>query len=165
MSSGLRLNIGCGEYRAPGWVNIDSWVVPGADMVADIRKLPFLDRVASHIYCGHVLEHIALDDMDRTLHELRRVLRSDGVLMVVGPCAAKARRGWPEELPNIEAGVNVLGDRPGAPHLWTPTEAKTATLLFAAGFELATHDIAQVPEPWPVVSRIGWQFALEARKF
>jgi predicted SAM-dependent methyltransferase len=137
----LHLNIGCGEYHAHGWLNIDSWRVPGADMIADVRKLPFLDGVAARIYCGHVLEHLPLDDVPAALAELRRVLAADGRLMVVGPCAEKARAHWPDEVPNIEAGCNHLGDRPGAPHLWTPTEATTAYLLFGADFDLTTHDI------------------------
>lgn len=32
----LKLNVGCGKVKYPGWVNID--IEPGADLVIDIRK-------------------------------------------------------------------------------------------------------------------------------
>lgn len=49
----------------------------------DISALAFPDRTFSLIYCYHVLEHV--NDHLATLNELRRVLRSSGVLFIGFP--------------------------------------------------------------------------------
>lgn len=80
----VRLNIGPGAERTPGWVNVD---VANGDVVADLRRrLPFPDDCASHIYCSHVLEHLRNPDESYAfLRECHRVLRRGGKLRVVVP--------------------------------------------------------------------------------
>lgn len=157
------LNVGCGDHYAPGWWNIDVWNETGADEAVSVLALPYPDESFERVYCGHVLEHLELDYVPVALAEIQRVLIPDGVLMVVGPCAAKARRHWPEMLAIIEPRDEP--QRPGAAHQWTSTTTLTTALVIRAGFEeIALPALESVPPPWPVVSRIGWQFALEAHK-
>lgn len=56
-----------------------------ADSV-DIRDLPFADASFDLVVCAHVLEHV--DDDQAALSELRRVLRPDGVALVMVPFVA-----------------------------------------------------------------------------
>lgn len=83
----LLLNIGCGDDIKPGWVNVDSYSGPGVtpDVVADVRRLPFEDCSASHVFLGHMLEHVKWQEVPRALTEVRRVLEPTGQLLVVGP--------------------------------------------------------------------------------
>jgi len=58
-------------------------VKPGrADLVLDIERLDLPDESFDCIICSHVLEHV--DDV-AALSELHRVLKSDGVLLLMIP--------------------------------------------------------------------------------
>lgn len=75
----MKLNLGCGDHRAPEpWVNVDSWSGVRPDVLADVRALPWPDKSAEAIYCGHVLEHLPLDQVGLALAEVRRVLAPPG---------------------------------------------------------------------------------------
>jgi hypothetical protein len=72
----LRLHIGSGNVRLPGWTNVDVQPLPGVDVIADVtRGLDF--QGAEAVFSEHFLEHLALDDALRFLLEVHRVL-ADG---------------------------------------------------------------------------------------
>jgi hypothetical protein len=72
----LRLHIGSGNVRLPGWTNVDVQPLPGVDVIADVtRGLDF--EGAEAVFSEHFLEHLALDDALRFLLEVHRVL-ADG---------------------------------------------------------------------------------------
>jgi len=58
--------------------------MPGVDHQVDIQNLPFDDGSWAYIVCSHVLEHVP--DDERSLAELRRVLRPGGILVLCVPC-------------------------------------------------------------------------------
>lgn len=77
----LKLNVGCGEAKYFGWVNID--IEPGADLVMDVRKgLPFDDNSVDFIYNEHLLEHLAFEEGEKVLREFKRCLKKAGVLRI-----------------------------------------------------------------------------------
>lgn len=161
----MKLNIGCGEYYADGWTNVDMTKVDGGpqpDVVAPAHDLPFRKSSATQVYAGHVLEHIALEDVPAVLDEFKRVLRKNGQLLVVGPDLDRALASFPEEVETIRHGGNRWeGDK----HLWESTETQTVELLHTAGWDTTTIPIADVDlDVWPVTSLIGWQFAILATK-
>ena len=158
----MRLNLGCGAYPAAGWVNVDLHDDgPRPDVVADLADLPFDDGSAEAVYAGHVLEHIALDNIPAALAEINRVLAPGGVLMVVGPDLDRAEAGYPEAVQDIIRGP---GKRPGEAHLWDCREPLLLSLLADNGWTVNPLPIVDVPSSWPVVSRIGWQVAVEATR-
>jgi len=80
----VRLHIGSGQRRLPGWINIDHQDLPGVDRVLDVTKgLPYENAAA--IYAEHFLEHLPLDAGLAFLAECRRALRPDGVLRLSTP--------------------------------------------------------------------------------
>jgi predicted SAM-dependent methyltransferase len=157
----IRLNVGCNEYAAEGWTNIDRYEHEGVDLVADLTvSWPWTDGSVQAIYAGHVLEHLTYDDeLPAFLSEARRVLVPLGIMMVVGPDVERARRRFPYEVPAIWPGAKIP-DMPGAEHQWEPTLRAHVDAIEAAGFEAEEIPITEVPDDWPVVSRIGWQLAL-----
>lgn len=80
----LKLNVGCGKVKYPGWVNID--IEPVADLVIDVRKgLPFNDDNIDFIYSEHVLEHFTFEEGEKVLREFYRCLKVGGVLRIAIP--------------------------------------------------------------------------------
>ena len=80
----LRLNIGCGKIRYPGWVNIDC--EPDADLVIDIRKaLPFDSNSVDFIYCEHLLEHFTYEEGEKVLIEFQKCLKRRSIIRIAMP--------------------------------------------------------------------------------
>jgi predicted SAM-dependent methyltransferase len=82
--SPLKLNVGCGQGRLAGWVNID--IDGSADLVLDVReRLPFHDGTVDFIYSEHLLEHLTYEEGGRFLHECFRCLKTHGVSRIAMP--------------------------------------------------------------------------------
>jgi predicted SAM-dependent methyltransferase len=81
----LRLNLGGGTNRPPGWVNVDVLGM-SPDLYWDItRPLPFPDGSAQAVVFEHVLEHFPLGDDLELLAEARRLLEPGGIIRVGVP--------------------------------------------------------------------------------
>lgn len=80
-----KLNLGCGERKKPGYINIDwnSEVEP--EVVHDLNKLPYPleDNSFDLIEASHVLEH--LDKPFLIMKELHRLLKPNGKLTIKVP--------------------------------------------------------------------------------
>jgi SAM-dependent methyltransferase len=118
--------------RAPAeviGVDLVEAVIPGvAAIVADVRELPFEDGSFDVALCVSTLEHVGRDNrvygagveadpegIPATLEELRRVLKTDGRLVVTVPCGEAEDHGWFVQLEPaawndafLEAGFRVL---------------------------------------------------------
>mgnify|MGYP003778570691 CR=1 FL=1 len=78
----MNLNLGSGQMKLRGWVNVD---LKGADVDADLRKLPFENNEADTVLLCHVIEHFTYQDAKKVLGEAFRVLRPGGEMIVEGP--------------------------------------------------------------------------------
>jgi SAM-dependent methyltransferase len=86
-----RLNIGCGRFPRPGWINLDNRLRPGVDCVADLRGgLPFRDGSIDYAVAIHVFPHLRLDALAPALARVRRLLKPGGVLRLGLPDLDKA---------------------------------------------------------------------------
>lgn len=164
----MKINAGCGDYLADGWLNLDS-NNPKADRRWDVTKgLPKGKEPIERIYAGHVLEHLPHGDVAAVL---RRWLDHPSVgpdtrLAVVGPDCDRGRawvadgRMTAEEFTSLDK-TEVDGYYEGSPHLWAATEAETVELVRAGGWTPAVVTLEELhADGWPVTSLIGWQFAL-----
>jgi predicted SAM-dependent methyltransferase len=81
----LRLHLGSGANRLPGWVNIDLLGM-GSDLAWDLRRrLPFADGSAQAAFLEHVIEHFTLADALAVLEDCHRVLAPGGTIRVGVP--------------------------------------------------------------------------------
>ena len=180
------LNIGCGPHRAPDpWVNVDRVRIPGhiePDIVTmSIRRLP--QQPAQRVYLGHVLEHMPWDvdnrvDVRYFLRGVFHIMEPGGEVMVVGPDCERAIKMHKagslstKMLWQILEDDRVHGDQAdaghtgaGGRHYWNCTVPRVVRLLEEAGFVgIDEMPVQHVPEPWPVVARVGWQLAVTAVK-
>lgn len=85
--SRLRLHLGCGEIRIPGFINVDiDPKLPAVDIVDDISRLArFKEDSASVIYACHILEHFANDEVLPVLKRWREVLEPGGEIRISVP--------------------------------------------------------------------------------
>lgn len=175
-----RLHWGCGPITPYGWVNSDIQPGPGVDVVADIRAgLPLPDNSFDYVVSIHALPEIPYCDLDRTLAELRRVLRSGGVLRLGLPDFDKALRAYmtkdvdyfliPDEI------VKALSGKMIVQLLWYGrsrsmfTAEFTIELLSRSGFQsIQVCAFHQTGSPFPGIIELDDRelesFFIEARK-
>lgn len=80
---GVKLDIGCGENKQPGFIGVDFRKSPNVDIVQDITKFPWHDipdECASLVMASHVLEHIPKNSPDPRLSGLLELLRTKGIV-------------------------------------------------------------------------------------
>ena len=90
MTGRIVLNLGSGGVPAPadvvdGGREIRVDICQPADVVADVRAMPFDDGYADAVYTSHLLEHFAESETVSVLQEWRRVLKPGGTLIVLTP--------------------------------------------------------------------------------
>jgi len=99
MKSAVRLHLGCGVQRLPGYVNIDCKKTKATDLICDIRRLPHKDNSVDTIESYHVFEHFPVclhanidsvwgdkyASLITILKEWRRVLKRGGNLAIEMP--------------------------------------------------------------------------------
>lgn len=80
-----RLNLGCGRFKKPGYVNVDCFAHLEPDVVHDLDQVPypFPSGHFSRIEADHVLEH--LHNPFGVMAEMHRLLRAGGELVVRVP--------------------------------------------------------------------------------
>ena len=78
------LNVGCGQYPAKGFVNLDWHWSPGVDVCWDLRKpYPFPADRFTGIYCEHCIDGLPHKWFVPNLRELYRVLKPGGTLRII----------------------------------------------------------------------------------
>ena len=84
MNRAKKLNLGCGTDIKAGWINLDSAVLPGVDIVHNIETLPlpFGDGEFDEILANDVLEHVEYAPLLKDLH---RILCPGGTLAIRMP--------------------------------------------------------------------------------
>lgn len=82
----LKLNLGCGTNKLPGWVNVDSVKELEPDLVHDISQpLPYPDASVDEIIADGILEHFDKYLRYVVFYEWVRVLKIGGVMHVGVP--------------------------------------------------------------------------------
>jgi len=79
-----KLNIGCGNRKREGWVNLDIDPLCNPDIVRDVDKgLPFDDNSFDEVYCSHVLEHV--QDAYFLMKEMHRICVNGSKIKIIVP--------------------------------------------------------------------------------
>ena len=113
----LCIAVGGGPQRAhPRLVNLNLAPYPNVDVVGTAFALPFADVSVGAVYCEAVLEH--LEDPERAVAEIFRVLRPGGQVLAVTPFL-QGFHGYPSHYQNYtlvghrflfeHAGFEVVG--------------------------------------------------------
>jgi SAM-dependent methyltransferase len=85
----MKLNLGCGQNKLAGYVNIDKYGACEPDRIVDLEVIPwpFADASADEIVMTHVLEHLGreTDMFLGIIKELYRVLEPGGQVQIRVP--------------------------------------------------------------------------------
>lgn len=105
----VKLNIGAGNKRLPGYTGVDAVARPAADIVAPAWAIPLEDGVADEIMAIHLWEHFYRFDCEKVIAEWRRLLKPNGRLVLELPDLMKACR-------NVVEGIK--GKHPDQLSMW-----------------------------------------------
>jgi predicted SAM-dependent methyltransferase len=88
MRTAQKLNVGCGRNVREGWINLDSYPLPGVDIAADLENcattpLPLESDSVNEFLLSHVLEHIR--NVLPMMQELHRVAMPGATMVVRTP--------------------------------------------------------------------------------
>ena len=87
--SGIRLDIGCGANKQPGFVGIDIREMPGVDIVhnVEVQPWPLPDDCVLTAICSHVVEHINPHNFGfiNFMDEVWRVMKPGGEFAISCP--------------------------------------------------------------------------------
>ena len=85
----LKLNLGCGHDKRPGFINVDSQAACQPDQVVDLERFPWpwADGSVDEIVMSHVLEHLGADTDTYLgiIKELYRVCAPDAHVTITVP--------------------------------------------------------------------------------
>lgn len=145
----LKLNLGCGDKRLSGYVNVD--VAPSRrgvrpDVICDLRRLEhFADNSADEVLAVHVIEHFWRWEVEDVLREWLRVLKPGGEMVIECPNLASACEAVLAD-PAVAGAGDARGQRSmwvfyGDPswrdplmcHCWAYTPASLAELMVGIG--------------------------------
>ena len=80
----MKLNIGSGEKRIDGFINIDKFPSQKKDLYGDLdTKIDLPDACAKEIILDNVIEHV--DSIVHAMKEIRRLLKKEGVVHIYTP--------------------------------------------------------------------------------
>jgi hypothetical protein len=83
---GPRLNVGCGSDIRDAYINVDGRELPGVDVVADVRRLPFEPGTVAELFSSHTIEHFREHQLRTAiLPHWVALLRPGGQLRVLCP--------------------------------------------------------------------------------
>jgi predicted SAM-dependent methyltransferase len=82
---GKKLNLGCGNKKEPGYIDVDLFAGPAVDEVFELDDIPYADGTIGGIHSEHALEHMGWHRAEGALKEWCRVLKPGGEVILYMP--------------------------------------------------------------------------------
>lgn len=167
----MKLNIGCGGRKIPGFTGVDAVPDrPAVDIVAKADKIPLPDGSVEEILAIHLWEHFYLWECEGVINEWKRLLKSGGALTLELPnlkkCCENILSGRVEggKHPDQLSYWGLYGDPrerdPFMAHRWAWTPESLRAFLKQHGF-LA---IVEEPTQWHPAGRRHRDMRIVARR-
>jgi predicted SAM-dependent methyltransferase len=166
----MKINMGAGNRRLPGYTGIDAVPRPGADIVAPANQVPLPDGCATEVLAVHLVEHLLPWNVPAVLAEWHRLLASGGLLALELPDLLKCCRNIlegkarPGKHPDQLGMWGLFGDATlndeWMLHRWAYTFTTLAPIVKAAGFV----KVVEAETQFHPAGRGVRDFRLEARK-
>lgn len=86
----MKLDIGCGANKQPGYYGIDRTALPGVNLVSDLNsEIPFPDNSVELVLVSRMLAYV--DNLNHALKELYRVCTHGAIICLLCPYAHNFR--------------------------------------------------------------------------
>ncbi len=114
----LRIDLGCGTKKQPGFIGVDRHPIGGVDIVADMnRTLPFRDDSVDLLLASHSLEHV--ETLLATIKEIYRICKHGSQLCIIAPYSEQ-KLNWAN--PYHKCVFNEHTPRFWTDHPYTPVD-------------------------------------------
>jgi SAM-dependent methyltransferase len=114
----LRIDLGCGTKKPPGFIGVDRYPLGGVDIVADMnRTLPFRDDSVDLLLASHSLEHV--ETLLATIKEIYRICKHGTQLCIIAPYSEQ-KLNWAN--PYHKCVFNEHTPRFWTDHPYTPVD-------------------------------------------
>ena len=91
----MKLNLGCGDKKMDGFVNVDKYGNPDLRVDLSLFPWPWEDNSIDEIYSDNYFEHA--QEFMRTWRESHRILKKGGSLTLIVPNWRNPLAVWPEQ--------------------------------------------------------------------
>jgi predicted SAM-dependent methyltransferase len=146
------LNAGCGRHFRTDWVNLDFQATPHVQACDLRQQLPFPENTFDAVYSSHVLEHFDTHQARYFIGELKRVLKTGGIIRLATPDLERMVR---EYLQNLKAWDKERSQSNRRRYEWILMEMfDQMTRVRSGGLMLEKIHAGDV-EPSYVVTRTG----------
>jgi SAM-dependent methyltransferase len=141
----MKLNIGAGYKRFPGFLNVDSDKNCNPDYLVDLDDknlvLPFDDNSVEEVIAHHILEHIG-DGYFRLLQELYRVCKSGATIdiRVPHPNHECYINDPTHKRPIMPEGLRLFSKKHNKHEIERGGTSSTLGLMYDVDFEIVTYD-------------------------
>lgn len=155
------LDLGCGsrpylkyyKSRFGQCVSTDYRVKTGVDVCSDALSLPFNSGVFDFVLMTEVIEH--LPDAAAALHEVRRVLKPSGCLLLTWPFIHPLHEIPHDHLRITEFGISQLASRCGL-EVVSLSRRGNAFVVLSALFEFFVLGVLTALSRIPLIGRVFW---------
>ena len=145
----IKLNLGCGTTKLPGFVNVDAEKSCKPDLVCDFTKqrLPYKANSVDEVVLFHTIEHISKKLHQGILASIWNILKPDGTFYLSYPeftkCVENWKKNWKGQKEFWEATLYGRQLYPTDTHVCIMHTPDFKEVLESCGFK----DIISVPEP------------------
>lgn len=88
----VKIDIGCGKNKKPGFTGVDINPDSDADIVASALDLPMEDETVDEVCSQHLVEHFTPEEAQKFFDEVHRVLKKGGKASI------KVDRDWTKRI-------------------------------------------------------------------
>mgnify|MGYP000635640836 CR=1 FL=1 len=143
----IRLDIGCGKNKKPGFLGVDQYAFEGVDVVCNVAKdiWPWDHGTVEEVHCSHFLEHLTAKERIRFFNELYRVMAVGAKATIITPhwCSNRAygdlTHQWPPVSEMFWYYVDAGWRKSQAPHTDKEFNADGFECDFAATWGYGLH--------------------------
>lgn len=80
----MKLNLGCGNKKKPGFLGVDKYPCDAVDHIADLNsELPFKASSIDEVWMDNVIEHIP--DISSIMKEIHRICKPNAKVTIITP--------------------------------------------------------------------------------